>query len=195
MRHRKGEVRCPRYSAAGMIICALFLVLCSSQATQAKTIIGRNGMVTTSHHIASQAGLRILQQGGNAFDAAIASAAVLAVVRPFGSGIGGVGGYALLFDAKTGETLALDFIGNSPKAAVFDTYRGDKLWDFAKRATTGYLAPLVPGIVAGLIPSSVLGQNTISRNRSTNFCMTLRPIPISWLILRQIPNTGRSSRP
>ena len=149
MRQRKGEVRCPRYSAAGMIICALFLALCSSQATQAKTIIGRNGMVTTSDHIASQAGLRILQQGGNAFDAAIASAAVLAVVRPFGSGIGGVGGYALLYDAKTGETLALDFIGNSPKAAAFDTYRGDKLWDFAKRATTGYLAPLVPGIVAG----------------------------------------------
>jgi len=117
--------------------------------TLAQSVIGRNGMVTTSHHLASQAGLRILQQGGNAFDAAVAAAAVLAVVNPFMAGIGGVGGYALLYDAKTGQTFALDFIGNAPQAATVEMYRGDKQWDFAKRATDGYLSPIVPGIVAG----------------------------------------------
>ena len=54
--------------------------------------IGKNGLVTTSHPLASQVGIRILQDGGNAFDAAVASAAALAVVNPFMAGIGGVGG-------------------------------------------------------------------------------------------------------
>jgi gamma-glutamyltranspeptidase / glutathione hydrolase len=111
--------------------------------------IGGNGLVATSHHLASQAGLRILQKGGNAADAAIASAAVLAVTNPFMAGLGGVGGYALVYDAKSGRTEALDFVGNAPKAATMEMYRGDRLWDFSKRATDGYLAPLVPGMMAG----------------------------------------------
>ena len=111
--------------------------------------IGKNGLVTTSHPLASQVGIRILQDGGNAFDAAVASAAALAVVNPFMAGIGGVGGYALIYNAKTKETHAIDFIGTSPSAASSEIYQGDKLWDFAKKATTGYLAPLVPGIPAG----------------------------------------------
>jgi gamma-glutamyltranspeptidase/glutathione hydrolase len=113
------------------------------------SLIGKNGLVTTSHPLASQVGIRILQDGGNAFDAAVASAAALAVVNPFMAGIGGVGGYALIYNAKTKETHALDFIGTSPIAASSEIYQGDKLWDFAKKATTGYLAPLVPGIPAG----------------------------------------------
>lgn len=111
--------------------------------------IGRHGMVSTSQPLASQVGLRILQQGGNAADAAIASAAVIAVTNPFMAGIGGVGGYALIYDAKTGRTQAIDFIGHAPKAATLEMFRGDRLWDFARRATDGPLAPLVPGIVAG----------------------------------------------
>ena len=111
--------------------------------------IGRGGMVATSHALASEAGLQLLQRGGNAFDAAIAAGAVLAVVNPFMAGMGGVGGYALIYDAKTGKTEALDFIGTAPKSATLEHFQGDKLWDFSKRATDGYSAPLVPGIVAG----------------------------------------------
>ena len=111
--------------------------------------IGRGGMVATSHALASEAGLQLLQRGGNAFDAAIAAGAVLAVVNPFMAGMGGVGGYTLIYDAKTGKTEALDFIGTAPKAATLEHFQGDKLWDFSKRATDGYSAPLVPGIVAG----------------------------------------------
>ena len=111
--------------------------------------LGRGGMVATSHALASEAGLQLLQRGGNAFDAAIAAGAVLAVVNPFMAGMGGVGGYALIYDAKTGKTEALDFIGTAPKAATLEHFQGDKLWDFSKRATDGYSAPLVPGMVAG----------------------------------------------
>jgi gamma-glutamyltranspeptidase/glutathione hydrolase len=132
----------PSKLATSLLVLA---VLAQAPLAGAQSHIGRNGMISTSQPLASQAGLRILQKGGNAFDAAVAAAAVLAVVNPFMAGMGGVGGYALLHDSRSGETLALDFIGNAPRAATPDMYRGDRLWDFAKRATTGYLAPLVPG--------------------------------------------------
>lgn len=142
--HKSPALRYGR-TAAALALASSFLW---DQSTPAQSI-GRNGLVATSHALASQAGLLILQQGGNAADAAIAAGAVLAVVNPFMAGMGGVGGYALVYNAKTGKTEALDFIGTAPKAATLDMYRGDKLWDFSKRATDGFLAPLVPGIVGG----------------------------------------------
>lgn len=143
------NARTRRSPLAVLILTASLLTAQTGGETSAQSIIGRNGLVTTSHHLASHTGLRILQEGGNAFDAAVASAAVLAVVNPFMAGMGGVGGYALLYDSESKETVALDFIGTAPQSATVEMYQGDKLWDFAKRATTGYLAPLVPGNVAG----------------------------------------------
>jgi gamma-glutamyltranspeptidase/glutathione hydrolase len=133
----------------GLRLGILLTMVTSLVGTATSQTIARNGMVATHHPLATQAGLRILQQGGNAADAAIASAAVLAVVNPFMCGLGGVGGYAMVYDAKTGKTEALDFIGDAPKAATLDKFRGDRLWDFAKTSTDGYLAPVVPGILAG----------------------------------------------
>ncbi len=109
-----------------------------------------NGMVVTSHPLAAQAGLRILQAGGNAFDAAVASAAVLAVVEPLMSGLGGVGGYALIHDAEEGGIRSLDFIGAAPAAADPEAFTaGSRLWDRTHPARDSFLAPLVPGNLAG----------------------------------------------
>ena len=103
--------------------------------------MGVNGMVAAAHPLASQAGLRILMQGGNAIDAAVATAAALNVVEPYMSGMGGIG-LALVYLAGEGRVRALNFSGRMPKSAYPDRFTEETKW-------TGILAPLVPGNVAG----------------------------------------------
>src|SRR5204862_6925176 len=76
---------------------------------------GMNGMVATSQPLASAAGLRVLQQGGNAIDAAVAAAAVLCVVEPMMVSPGG-DLFALVWNAKSKELKELNASGRSPKA-------------------------------------------------------------------------------
>ena len=78
--------------------------------------VGMNGVVSAAHGLAATAGLRILMEGGNAVDAAIAVGAALGVVEPFMSGLGGGGGFMLFHDGKTGEVHGLDYIGLPPAA-------------------------------------------------------------------------------
>ena len=85
-------------------------------------VMGRNGIVSSSHYLASQAGLSTLQAGGNAVDAAIATAAALNVVEPEMSGIGG-DGFMLIYMADTGKVEALNGTGAAPLAASIDRYR------------------------------------------------------------------------
>ena len=74
-------------------------------------------MVASAHPLASLAGMRMLLEGGNAFDAVVAVAAALNVVEPYMSGIGGVG-YALVHDAGKGTVRTLDYCGRTPLAAT-----------------------------------------------------------------------------
>ncbi len=103
--------------------------------------MGVNGMVASAHPLASLAGQRILMDGGNAFDAAVATAATLNVVEPYMSGVGGIG-LALVHIASENRVRALNFSGRAPKAAD-----PEKFTDDTKQ--TGILAPLVPGNLAG----------------------------------------------
>jgi len=85
-------------------------------------VLARNGMVCTSQPLASAAGLRILQQGGNAVDAAIAAAAVLNVVEPHMTGIGG-DAFAIVYWSKTGELHGLNASGRSPQRMTLEYLR------------------------------------------------------------------------
>jgi gamma-glutamyltranspeptidase/glutathione hydrolase len=79
--------------------------------------IGINGVVSAAHGLAATAGLRILMEGGNAVDAAVAVGAALGVVEPFMSGLGGGGGFMLFHEGKTGRAYGLDYIGLPPAAS------------------------------------------------------------------------------
>src|ERR671929_552636 len=79
------------------------------------TVMGRRGVVTSAHPLASMAGIEMLMAGGNAVDAAVAVGSTLNVVEPFMSGVGGIG--LLLISRAGGERHVLDFIGRSPRAA------------------------------------------------------------------------------
>src|SRR5512145_2527551 len=81
-----------------------------------------NGMIATSQPLASAAGLRILQQGGNAVDAAVAAAAVLSDVEPTMIGVGG-DLFAIVYDAKTKTVRGLNASGRSAAAATIDKFR------------------------------------------------------------------------
>ena len=102
-------------------------------------------MIATSQPLASAAGLKALQSGGNAIDAAVSAAAVLAVVEPSMNGIGG-DLLALVYDAKTKKIHGLDSTGRSAYAATPDEYRRRGLTQMPGK---GPLAVDVPGVVEG----------------------------------------------
>ena len=77
-------------------------------------VIGENGMVATSHPLATQIGLDILKQGGTAVDAAIAANIALGLMEPTGNGIGG-DLFAIIWDAKTKKLHGLNASGPAPK--------------------------------------------------------------------------------
>ena len=78
--------------------------------------VGSNGLVTSAHPWASSAGMKILKEGGNAFDAAVATAVALNVVEPYMSGVGGIG-LALVYVAQENRVRALNFSGCAPSLA------------------------------------------------------------------------------
>lgn len=108
-------------------------------------VLARNGMIATSQPLASAAGLRVLQQGGNAFDAAVTAAAVLSVVEPTMNGIGG-DLFALVYNAKTKTVHALNASGRAAAAATPEEFRRRGLDAIPYR---GELSVSVPGVVDG----------------------------------------------
>ncbi|WP_242065664.1 gamma-glutamyltransferase [Trichocoleus sp. FACHB-262] len=109
----------------------------------------QQGMVVSAHPQASDAGLTMLRQGGNAVDAAVATAFVISVVEPFSAGIGG-GGFLLFHAGKTGETTALDFREQAPQLATRNMFLDTQGRVRPQASVDGHLAVAVPGTVAGL---------------------------------------------
>jgi len=105
----------------------------------------KNGMVVSSQPLATLAGVRILMDGGNAIDAAVATAAVLGVVEPSSLGIGG-DAFALFYSAKDKAPKALDASGRSPYAANLDFCRNSGFTGMPQR---GIHSVTVPGAVHG----------------------------------------------
>ncbi|MFA5489023.1 MAG: gamma-glutamyltransferase [Candidimonas sp.] len=112
-------------------------------------VIAHNGMVATQQEIASQVGLDILRQGGNAIDAAVGIGFALAVTLPYAGNIGG-GGFMIIHDAKTGQDIALDFRETAPSQAHRDMFLDTEGNVIDKKSLLSHYAVGVPGTVAGL---------------------------------------------
>lgn len=112
-------------------------------------VLATNGMVVSEHQLASAAGLQILQQGGNAIDAAVATGFALAVVLPNAGNLGG-GGFMLLHDTNSGQSHALDFRESAPAAAHRDLYLDEQGNIINGKSIYSHAAVGVPGTVAGL---------------------------------------------
>lgn len=109
----------------------------------------QRGMVVSAHPLASEAGVAMFEQGGNAVDAAVASTFAISVVEPFSAGIGG-GGFLLLYDAAMGEVRSLDFRERAPQAATETMYLDASGEPQSRASLDGHQAVGVPGTVAGL---------------------------------------------
>jgi gamma-glutamyltranspeptidase/glutathione hydrolase len=108
-------------------------------------VMARQGMAATSQPLASATAIRVLQQGGNAVDAAIAANAVLGVVEPMSCGLGG-DLFAIVWDAKTKKLYGLNASGRAPAAATIDVFRSKGLTAIPIH---GPLSWSVPGCVDG----------------------------------------------
>ena len=133
-------------------ICAACLVLAIGShdvfAVSRQPVTAVNGMVVTSQRDATEVGVQILRQGGNAIDAAVAVGYALAVTNPCCGNIGG-GGFATIH-LSDGQDIFLNFRERAPAAATETMYldaKGEVVPDLSLK---GYLAVAVPGSVLGL---------------------------------------------
>ena len=110
-------------------------------------VLGQNGMIATSHPLATQIGLDILKKGGTAIDAAIAANIALGLMEPTGNGIGG-DLFAIVWDAKEKRLHGLNASGLSPKSISLDFFKENKL---DKIPSFGPLPVTVPGVVDGWV--------------------------------------------
>jgi len=122
---------------------------------QRPAVEARHGMVASAHELASDAGVEIMQQGGNAVDAAVATGLALAVVYPFAGNLGG-GGFMVIHLADTspggpGRQVVIDYRETAPAAATRDMYLGPdgNVLTSEASSTIGWRASGVPGTVAG----------------------------------------------
>ena len=114
-------------------------------------VMSTHGMVATSQPLAALAGVEILQQGGNAIDAAVATAAILNVIEPMSTGIGG-DAFALIYEAETGKVTGLNASGRSPYAATLEEYQRRLAAQGSKEIPgNSLLAVTVPGATDGWV--------------------------------------------
>lgn len=132
-----------------LLVCSVILTPVSL-AAQPTSLTPPQAAIATAHPIATAAGEEILRAGGNAFDAAVAISATLAVVEPYSSGFGG-GGFWLLHRASDGKQVMIDGRERAPGNAHRDMYLDSQGKVVAGLSVNGPLAAAIPGEPAALV--------------------------------------------
>jgi len=112
-------------------------------------VMASQGMVVTGEHLATEIGVEVLKQGGNAVDAAVAIGFVMAVTYPQAGNIGG-GGFMLVYLAATQQVVAIDYRETAPAKAIETLFVDETGQVDTQRSRFSHLAVGVPGTVAGL---------------------------------------------
>lgn len=151
----------------------------------------RNGVVAVNDPLAAEVGVRILEQGGNAIDAAVAMAFAMNVVEPLSSGIGG-GGFMMVHLAQSDETLALDFRETAPAASDVDMLAGRP---FSEVATSG-ISVGVPGAVLGLATAlEAWGTFTLAETLDPAIMLAETGVPVSTFVAENAGSTRTALQP
>jgi len=135
------------------IIAVIFIFLFVGSCKEQKSnyyASGRTFAIATDHALASEAGKKIFQSGGNVFDAYVAASFAISVLRPQSTGLAG-GGFALVKSAKTGKIEAYDFRERAPQLADEKMYLDSKGNVIENQSLFGYKAIGIPGNVKGLL--------------------------------------------
>ena len=134
-----------RPRSGAFLLCAVFVLLLTACTGRTEGPVA----IASAHPLATAAGMEILEAGGNAFDAAVAVSAALAVVEPYSSGIGG-GGFWLLHRAADGYEIMVDGRERAPLAATRDMYLDANGEVVPGLSINGPLAAGIPGVPAAL---------------------------------------------
>jgi gamma-glutamyltranspeptidase / glutathione hydrolase len=143
---KKTPTRSVQTSLAAIAAVTLVPIVHAQDRSQARSmVITRGGIVASESPLASQAGVRILERGGNAVDAAIATNAMMGVVEPMMNGIGG-DLFAIVYDAKANKLYGINASGWAPKELTIEFLHKQGLRDMPQ---VGIDAVTVPGVVDG----------------------------------------------
>src|ERR1700723_753048 len=169
-----------RYKSLILLLMAAFAA-CGEQHSFASTepVHAQHGIVVSVHELASQAGVEIMQAGGNAVDAAVATGFALAVVHPPAGNIGG-GGFMLIRMAD-GKTHFIDYREKAPAAATRDMYLDGQGNVIEGASEYGYKAIGVPGSVAGLVyAEQKYGKLTLPKVMAQAIRLAREGYELSW---------------
>ncbi len=148
-------------------------------AAPLRPVHAQHAMVASVHELASRAGVEMMQAGGNAIDAAVATGFALAVVHPQAGNLGG-GGFLLLRKAS-GEVRFIDFREKAPAAATQNMYLDAQGNVLQERSTIGFKAIGVPGSVAGLVyAEKKYGQLSLERVMAPAMRLAHEGFPLAW---------------
>ncbi|WP_299519144.1 gamma-glutamyltransferase [Winogradskyella sp.] len=159
-------------------------------------VLGQNGMVATSHPLATQIGLDVLKNGGNAIDAAIAANAALGLMEPTGCGIGG-DLFAIVWDAKTQKLYGLNASGRSPQDLTLEYFEEKEM---TKIPSLGPLPVSVPGAVDGWFElHKKFGSKPMTEILAPAIDYAEKGFPltelIAWYMQRSVPYYQRQGYP
>lgn len=158
---------------------AAFFSRAAHAGASAPPVRAKQGMVVSSHYLASETGVKILQSGGNAVDAAIATGFALAVTLPAAGNIGG-GGF-MIVHTKDGRVTAFDFREKAPAAAHAKMYLDENGTYSRPINHEGYLAIGVPGTVAGFfLAHEKLGRKPMKDLIAPAIALAEKGFEVSW---------------